>query len=198
MAVKQHFTNDKYDFFEYKGRVKNCTAKALVAKPYYFVMCKLANTYDAKGLRDYFVSNMLVSEGKHIFDVDNEGLKIYNEYIRRRDSRTYLFKKDVDKVCKQLEKMGLTNFWDSVKVESQTHPLLFRLFVGSYISPETMALLYKIRPYVDDWDTKITDTILYPSVAKQIKKLAPFIMVKNVSPFSDYITEVNQDFFTHA
>lgn len=198
LAIKQHFTNDKYDFFEYKGNVKNCTPKSLISKNYYQVICKLSRTYDAKALRDYFVSNMLVFDGKYIFDVDSEGNRVYNDYLRRRDSRTYMFKQDIDRVCHELEKRHLSDFWESIKVESDTtHPLLFRMFVGSYICPETMALLQKINPYIGYWDSNISDELLYPQVSKQLRKYEPFVMVKDVSPFAKIICDTNNSFFNN-
>ena len=188
LAIKMHFTT-RYDFFLYKGKVKSkaCSYEVLLRKNYRGAIYKLSKVYDAKQLRDYFIANMLVNEGSHIFDVDSEGKRIYNDFIRRKDSRVYTYKQDINRVCIELEKLGKTDFWQCLEVGNNRHPLLFRMFVGNYISPETMCILSKFNDYLNTWDLTVQDQMLYPVVAMQIRKLSPFIMIKDTTPFSEYI-----------
>ena len=188
LSIKTHFTSD-YDFFKYRGRIaeKSCSYDVLVKKNYHPLIKKLSRTYSAKELRDYFLSNMLVQEGQYIFDIDSEGKRVYTDFIRRKESRTYIFRQDINRVCMEVSKLKKRHFWDSAEINNGQHPLLFRLFVGSFLSPETMCILYQIKPYLHDWDEQIKETILYPIVANQIKKLSPFIMIKDQTPFTEYI-----------
>lgn len=196
LSIKSHFTNDSYDFFRYRGNVKiKNPEKSLVSKPYFYTITKLSKKYEAKQLRDYFVSNMLVDDGKNIFDVDSEGKRVYDDYLRRKNSRTYLFKTEVTKVANEVKNRNGTHFWDSVNPEQETHPLLFRMFVGSYISPETMALLYKIKSYISIWDGSVKENVLYPMVTNQIKKFEPFVMIKDMTPFMNYISDSEKTVF---
>lgn len=188
LAIKNHFIGD-YDFFKYKGRLNNksCTYGNLLKKTYHGAIKKLSYLYTAKELRDYFVSNMLINEGSYIFDVDAEGKRIYSDYVRRKESRTYIFKQDVNRVCMELEKLKKDDFWCSTEVEDGQHPLLFRMFVGSYLAPETMCILNTIHNYIDEWDKTIDDSLFYPVVSKQIKQLSPFIMLKDYEPFTLHV-----------
>ena len=194
-AIKTHFNSVDYDFFEYKGKLRKnvCTYKNLLKKNYCGAIEKLARTYESTELMDYFVSNMLVLSGKHIFDIDAEGKRVYTDYVRRKESRTYIFKQDVSRICMELEKHDKHLLWDSAIVTDGQHPLLFRMFVGGYISPETMCILYKLQDYISDWDSKISDTIFYPTVVMQISKLAPFIRFKNMDVFQGYIDEISEN-----
>jgi hypothetical protein len=188
LAIKNHFTTD-YDFFKYKGRLKNSvySYENLLKKNYHGAIYKLSKTYDAKHLCGYFVSNMLVQDGKHLFDVDSEGKRIYADFIRRMESRSYIFKQDVNRVCMELNKSKKTDFWDSTHVYEGQHPLLFRMFVGSYLAPETMCILYQMKDFITEWDNKINDPVFYPVVVKQIRKLSPFVNIKNYDVFNEYI-----------
>lgn len=187
-AVKAHFTSD-YDFFAYKGKMrsKTITLEKFAETNYYSVICKLAHEYKAKDLLYYFVSNMLINNGQYIFDVDSEGKRIYNDYLRRKSSRSYTFKQDIHRIYNELDKLNMYDFWDSVKVDDGQHPLLFRMFVGSYLTPETMCILYQIKDFITPWDIEIHDSLFYPVVAKQIRKLSPFIMIKDHKPFISII-----------
>ena len=187
LAVKAHFTSD-YDFFIYKGEMRSkITMEKFAAKNYYPIICKLANTYDSKSLLSYYVSNMLINDGQYMFDIDFEGKRIYNNFIRRKDSREYTFKKDLKNVYDELEKLHKYDFWDSIEITDGQHPLLFSMFIGGHISPETMCILFQVRDYLQQWDKEIKDTIIYPMVSKQIRKLSPFLMIKDHSPYTSFI-----------
>lgn len=194
LAVKAHFTS-KYDFFQYRGRIngKICTFDALMKKPYHGIIRTLSTRYEAKELCDYFVSNMLVDEGKYLFDIDAEGKRIYIDYLRRKESRTYIFKQDIQRVCMELEKLNKKTFWDCVSIENGQHPLLFRMFVGSYLAPESVCLLSKINNFLIDWDSKVSDTMFYPIVSNQLKKLSKFIRIKDTDVFAKYIDEATSE-----
>lgn len=187
LAVKAHFTNMDYDFFEYNGRIRGTTLEKFAAKSYYSVICRLSQQYEGHELIYYYVSNMLYNSGQHIFDIDSDGKRIYNEYVRRKESRTYSFKQEIGKIRDELEKLQLTDFWCSIDVVDGQHPLLLQMFVGGYVSPETMCILFQIKDYISIWDKSIKDALLHPMVAAQIKKYSPFVRIKNHAPFKQII-----------
>ena len=190
LAIRVHFTTEEYDFFERKGAIKNSSYKNLLSKKYHSKIYALSKQFDAKGLRDYFVANMLVEEGIHTFDTDCNGMRIYKEYIKRKEARTYLFKQEVTKVCAELKKREHTSFDDSLKVDRQQFPMLLRMFLGSYVSPETMCILNRFCNYIPTWDKDITDTILYPQVSLQLRKLNPFILIKDIDTYVKHHREI--------
>lgn len=195
LAVRTHFKTEEYDFFEYRGKLnaKSCSFEQLIQKPYYGSMQKLSRMYDSKELCDYFVSNMLISNGTHTFDVDAEGKRVYTDYIRRKESRTYIFKQDINRVCMEIEKINKYDFWDSLNIIEGQHPLLLRMFVGAYLAPESMCILYHVRDYISEWDKLVQDTIVYPSIVMKIKKLSAFVRIKDVNAYQSYIDEANDN-----
>lgn len=192
-AIHAHFTSDSYDFFENKGRIRGASFENLLKKSYYHAIEKLAKKFDAKELRDYFVSNMLSNNGKYIFDCDTEGKRIYTDYIRRKESRKYIFTQDVNRVVMELEKTNAQHFWDSTRIESGQHPMLFRMFVGCFLSPETMCILDKINNFIPEWDNGIDDKMFYPEISFKLKKLSPFIMIKDFSPYIDIVESISEE-----
>jgi hypothetical protein len=71
--------------------------------------------------------------------------------------------------------------------------MLFNLYAGSIIAPETMCILLEMNNFLSKWDKICDDQFLYPVVSRQIKKLKPFIRIKDFSVFDDIIGEVAFD-----
>lgn len=195
LAIKLHFTSD-YDFFQYRGKLpaKTVTFEKLLTKSYYKVMVALSKKYDSRDLCSYFVANALVFDGKYTFDLDAEGKRVFSEFVRRRDSRKYIFREDINRICLELKQQSSNNFWDCIEKSKRTQfPMLFNLYAGSIIAPETMCILLEMNNFLSKWDKICDDQFLYPVVSRQIKKLKPFIRIKDFSVFDDIIGEVAFD-----
>ena len=104
LAIKLHFTNDSYDFFENHGRVKNTRFDNLLSKSYYPVIRKMSSTMTATEIRDYCIANMLVAGGSHIFDIDSTGKRIYLAYLKRKSARKRVFENDLTMLVEDMQK----------------------------------------------------------------------------------------------
>lgn len=197
LSIRAHFTT-KYDFFQYRGKIRGASMESLLKKPYHKVICQLSKRYEAKELVDYFVSNMLIENGTHTFDIDAGGLRVFSEYCRRKSARTYIFTSDIKTVCHAAKDRGAKSFDECLrKPKKSEYPFLLHMFLGGKIHPETMCILRKVldADYVPAWDESINDILVWPDARQLITKYTDFIRIRDFSPMKEiFLTTCSETF----
>lgn len=170
VALKLHFTRDKYDYFKYMGKVRSVNESSFEIRKDVFHFRKLERRYK-DDLTDFYVANM--SQGKGVKWVGDlitiEAEKTYVDWKRHMESITYLFKQDMQTIadsCENVEKAWRTD---------GSHPEVLRLFLGSKVKLESLVLADRILGFHDIWDARITDTVVWPDVSRRMRKYAPFV-----------------------
>lgn len=165
VAIKNHFTNPTYDFFKYNGRTK-ASFKTFEKRPDKYFFYKLA---DRKDKLEYLVANFVSGANNWVGDLVNnaEGERCYRRFIGYRDSLTYQFTIDLDRLLEHFD----SNF---VVISGQHPPLLIKYLQGE-VHLETMVILDSLIGYTKHWNRKISDPIVWPQVSLKIKKFKPFI-----------------------
>lgn len=164
-ALKNHFTTDSYDYIKYNGKVKVNEISFETRKDKY-MFYKLSKHEDPK---TFLIANL--SENSKLwvgdmFSVDNQ-LK-YNEYLRRKQTLTYMFESDIDNL--------LENFDNNFDVPNDGgYPYLLNLLVRKKISKETFIIIQDCVRFFKKWNKQISDPILWPQIAMNCKKLYPFM-----------------------
>lgn len=147
LAVRLHFTNKKYDIFQYKAAVKNCNdltlGKSIQRKR---LIERLAKRFSTPGeVIGYLFPQWLYSDGSSLYDIiDSE-----DNYIRWQKFRTapsYF----VISEC--------ANYELSELFEGEV-PKIIHLIMNGEISIETGVALQKIYGYLDDRDYFIFNRI---------------------------------------
>jgi len=100
-----------------------------------------------------------------LFDPKHE--QVYSSFVKRKESLTYIFKNDIDKL--------LENFDDNFKVDDGDYPYLLKLLVQGKISKETFIIINDCVRFYSKWNKQITDPVLWPKIALNCKKLYPFL-----------------------
>jgi hypothetical protein len=162
VSLKQHFTQEKYDFFKYNGKVKGTVQrfeKLSDAQRYPFK--KLANHRNPLGI---VVSNLIVEPTLWIGNLKEER---YLNWQKKIDSISYFFKNDVKKI----------DFSKDLQVENGCHPNLLVHYFGNNIELETLIILNKISRFFDYWDKNIEDNCMWPISRKLIIKYEPFLNI---------------------
>ena len=98
-----------------------------------------------------------------------EAEKRYVDWKRHMESITYRFKQDMQNItenCKDVAKAWST---------SGDHPEVLRLYLGGKLSIESLILSDRVLKFQDNWDSRISDTIIWPDVSRLMKKYGPFI-----------------------
>lgn len=165
LAVKMHFTQPQYDFFKYNGKV-NANLDSFNRRRDKYHFAKLAKHKDALGylVAQYTAGNFTGWAG----DLFTEEAELsYTYYLGRRQSLTYLFQTDLGK----LEEGFVSKF----KVKDGQHPEALVLFRRGGISIETFTILNDLLNFFQLWDTRIDDTVIWPSIRERCLKYRPFL-----------------------
>jgi hypothetical protein len=163
-AIKNHFTTESYDFFKYNGKVRASEHSFETRKDKYmfYKLSKRDNPLE------YLVAN-LSEDPKlwvgELFDPKHE--QVYASYMKRKESLTYIFKNDIDKL--------LENFDDNFKVDEGDYPYLLKLLVQGKIAKETFIIINDCVRFYSKWNKQIADPVLWPKIALNCKKLYPFL-----------------------
>lgn len=172
LAVKLHFTTDKYDVFETRGNVKG-SREAFEARNDRIIFEKLARKFDKdQELIQYFVAN---------FAYGNEQVAYYNEdatsnfdlWRKRKQAITQIFVNDLATMLTNLENNGiignrLFNFADG------DYPAALNLYVGGKISIETLSIIDDIHPILSAWK-KSPAGMIWENELRRITKLKRFV-----------------------
>jgi len=171
LGLKNHFTNPKYDYFRYHKKTKASITSFNKRKDKYFFE-KSSRKYSDKEVVDFFVSNFVAVDNPQslwIGEIINSGERNYQEWMKRQQSLTYLFKEQSTELFSQAK---LENVFDC----SKGHPILLKTFLKSELAPELMVIYDIIFSYIGKFDKKLLDPV-WETVSLKIKKYKPFIHI---------------------
>ena len=183
LSMKSHFTNPKFDFFKYGGKSRATMTSFNKRKDKYWFE-KTSRKYSDQQVLDFLLSNFVIADNPQnlwIGEIINSGERNYADWMRRKQSLTYLFKE-------QSEKLLSENELETVFDCSKGHPVILKKYLGGEISLETLTIMEKIFSFVRDFDKKLTDPV-WETVSLKIKKYIPFINI-NVYNYKKILKEV--------
>ena len=169
-AIHLHFTSKSYNYFKYNGKT-NVSKDTFLRRNDKYKFHKLSRKYSLDQLRDFFVANFVEGDVQWVGEITGEGGEsIYKQWIKKRDSLTYTFKDDLESV------FGGEKSPDGIiKVPPNDYPKLLKSVMSGDISLETLCILNDLLNFVNMWDKKIDDDIVYPKWKNKIQKYTPFI-----------------------
>lgn len=162
-AIKKHFTDKKYDFFKYNGKVR-ATFDKFQTRPDTYFFAKLAKKKD---LTNFLVSNLLQKPELWVKDLIDDGDEVYLEWKKRIDGLTYTFKTDLSKLNE--------NYFSNFEVKDGQHPFLLKLLLQRQISIETFSILAKTSSAFSVWETEIEDRFVASPLIFRAQRYLPFI-----------------------
>ena len=183
LALKNHFTKDKYDYHKYHGKVR-ATNEAFYKRKDRFWFEKFARQKNDKEVEEFFVSNFIYSTDPGtmwIGEMIKEGEGRYSEWKRKVQSLTYLFKQETENV---FENKKVDDMFDC----SKGHPPILKSYLGGDISLESMVIYDRILGYGKDFNKKLKDPV-WETVSRKIKKYSPFLNI-DVSRYKKILKEV--------
>jgi len=171
LAMKNHFTKDKYDYLKYHGKVR-ATHQAFYKRKDRFWFEKFARNKNDKEIEEFFVSNFIYSsnpETMWIGEMIKEGEGRYTEWKKKVQSLSYIFKEES-------ESLFTNNKVDDVFDCSKGHPIVLKKFLGGSLSIESMVIYDRILGYGKDFDKKLKDPV-WETVSRRVKKYSPFLNI---------------------
>jgi hypothetical protein len=165
LAIRQHFTNKKYDYFKYNGNVRANFVK-FEQNNTKFCFEKLSKFSD---IENFLVSNFIEHGTKvWIGDLvkDSKYKKTYEEWQKRQQSASYMFEREIEKLDDDLDKLIKT---------SGDFPDLFNKLLDTTIKYDTIVIMNEHLGFLKSWEKKIEDTLIYPEYHHMIIKYKPFV-----------------------
>lgn len=174
VSLKLHFTNDKYDYFTFRGKCRASETSFEKRKDRYFFK-KVVTKFKQPELIEYFVSNFILDGNAWVGSmVRDAGEKNYQEWKRKMESLHYTFSCDVDFLLSEVDD------FEQLFVVDNTHPPLLKYYLGKKITLETLVILNKILNFISDFDSKITEPFVWQDVKRTVIKYSPFIDINLV------------------
>ena len=183
LSLKNHFTKDHYDYHKYRGKTR-ATVQAFYKRKDRFWFEKFARQKNDKEVEEFFVSNFIYSTDPAtmwIGEMIKEGEGRYQEWKKKTQSLSYIFKEEVE------------NVFDNKKIDdmfdcSKGHPPILKSYLGGDISLESMVIYDRILGYGKDFDKRLKDPV-WETVSRKIKKYSPFLNI-DVSRYKKILKEV--------
>ena len=184
LSMKSHFTNPKYDFFKYGGKSRATMASFNKRKDKYWFE-KTSRKYSDQQILDFLLANFVITDNPQnlwIGEIINSGERNYADWMRRKQSLTYLFKEQSNEL---LSNNDLNEVFNCSK---NKHPVVLKKYLGGEISLETLTILENVFSFLKNFDKKLKDPV-WESVSMKIKKYIPFINI-NVFHYKKILKEV--------
>ena len=174
--MKQHFTNPKFDFFQYDGKVKASEKKYQERTDFYFFET-MARKLTSQEVKEYMLASFVSSEDTSkvwIGDIQRSGKDKWLAWQKQIQSLEYLVGQDLDRLVLLLEEEGHT-FNDLFETVGG-HPPSLRLYIKRRISLETLVILDMVLGFTKQWDKAFHDP-LWEAISFKIKKYKPFLSI---------------------
>tara|TARA_B100000902_G_C27257779_1_gene888895 strand:- start:919 stop:1515 length:597 start_codon:yes stop_codon:yes gene_type:complete len=182
LAMKNHFTKDKYDYHKYCGRSRASLQSFYKRKDRYFFE-KMSRAHPDKEIEDYFVANFASCKDPEtlwIGEIIKEGDSNFTRWKKKVQSLSYTFKEDADVLFdREVDKVFDCN---------NGHPHILKSYLGGYTTLETLVICDRILGYVKNFDKKLNDPV-WQTVSRRIKKYTPFLNI-NVPHYKKVLREV--------
>ena len=183
LSLKNHFTNPKYDFFKYGAKTRASLTSFNKRKDKYWFE-KTSRKYNDKEVVDFLVSNFVAVDtpgNLWIGEIINSGERTYQEWMRRQQSLTYLFKEQSSELFLE------TKLEDALNC-SKGHPPVLKKFLSGKICLETLVIYDKIFLFGKTFDKQLLDPV-WETVSLKIKKYNPFLNI-DVFQFKKILREL--------
>jgi len=184
LSLKSHFTNRNYDYFKYNKKVRATLTSFNRRKDKYFFE-RTSRKLSDKEIVDFLVSNFVASDNPQnvwIGEIINSGERTYQEWMKRQQSLTYLFKEQSNELFSQ------TKLEDALKC-SKGHPPILKSFLGGKICLETLVIYERIFQFSKRFDQKLLDPV-WETVSLKIKKYSPFLINIDIFQYKRILREI--------
>lgn len=173
LAIKLHFTTDKFNVFENRGNVKG-TREAFNARNDRYIFEKLALKHsDDKQIIQFFVSNFAYGNDTAIY-AGQEAEDNFLQWNKRKQSITKIFVDDLAALLtyvevNRLKHSAIFNF------TQDEYPIALKMFIGSKITIETLHIIDDCNDIIDEWNQNVSVKYIWDNEIRRIKKLTGFV-----------------------
>ena len=174
IALKKHFTTERYDYHKYYGKV-NASKDSFEKRKDKFFFEKISRHRDPHGL---MLANFLKLDDIWVKNLTgDEATERYNQWLGKLQS----ISRSVENELSVLDEDFDSNF----KVLDGRHPNILKLYLADKLSIETFIIIYDLVGCETYWNNKFKNDFIWNEVKKKIKKVRPFLVydktkIKNI------------------
>ena len=170
LALKAHFTQEKYDYVKYQGKVRT-SIDNFESRRDKFQFQKLSKKYNAQDLQDLIISNLLAGRTWIGEFLDDEAHDAFVAYTKRKQSLMYMFKNEIEKLFE-----GTENPSSVFQNQTNQYPKLLEQYMAGCFSLESMVILNTLTQFAGRFDERLGKTdILWSSLRLKVIKLETFV-----------------------
>lgn len=179
LAVKLHFTQEKYNFFSGSGKAK-IGEEAFNRRKDKFKFHRLARNIPDDEVVPFLVANFLENGDCWTQNLlEEEARSAYNKHRKITQAMTEYYRNDLAKFPKDPKQIN-----EMFAVHNGGHPKLLTMYLQGDILLETMVILNNVFQFLSKWDKEITEDVIYPKISRKIRKYGSFLEV-NVAKYKD-------------
>lgn len=172
MAVKLHFTTNKYNVFNNRGHVKGAR-DTFYNRNDRFIFERLSRKYATeRDLIQFYVANFAYNNPEVVYS-QSDGETNLVTWNKRKQSISQVFENDLHNIILHLEKEGLTEKCLYDFIGGNSMPELLKLFLGGFVTIETMVILDSFESYIAKWSDKLN--LLFDEECRRIDKCKGFV-----------------------
>ncbi|AEC53020.1 loader of gp41 DNA helicase [Synechococcus phage S-CRM01] len=181
LAMKQHFSNEKFDYFQYDGKV-NAKETTYQDRSDFWFFETLARKHTPKETEEFMLATFANAEDPSkvwIGEIQRNGKANWLVWQKRQQSLQYTISQDLDRLVDYLATSG--NSFNHLFKTVGGHPALLKFYIKRQICVETLIVLDMILGFMVSWDRDLKDA-LWKSVSFKIRKYRPFLSI-NKEPY---------------
>jgi len=171
LALKNHFTKPKYDYFKYAGKSRASGESFNKRKDKYWFE-RISRQKNDEEIKNFFLSNFIGNDNPQamwIGEIIREGDSCYKEWMKRQQSLSYMFKQESEDMLSE-------NNLEQVLDASKQHPVILKKFLSGKISIETFTIWDRIFLFRNNFDKQLLDPV-WEIVSLKIQKYSPFLNI---------------------
>jgi len=171
LALKNHFSKPKYDYFKYAGKSRASVESFNKRKDKYWFE-RISRQKNDEEIKSFYISNLVYYDNPAniwIGEMIREGENTYQQWVKRQQSLKYLF-------TQESQDMLSEGNLDEVLDASKQHPIILKKFLSGKISIETFTIYDKIFLFRNNFDKKLLDPV-WEIVSLKIQKYSPFLNI---------------------
>lgn len=184
LAMKLHFTPGTYDYQRYYGKTPLKVETYETRRDKWFFH-KLSKKYPQKDTLEFFLAvNFFHRPVVWVRDLlMEESHEVYLQYLKVKESLEYVIDQDLNVILAECP-----DFKECLrKPKDGPYPPLLDMAFQDRIHRETLIVLDQAIRLFPVWNTKITDTIIYPVFAHKCIRYASFLELPDMKIFRAWL-----------
>jgi T4 gene Gp59 loader of gp41 DNA helicase len=170
LAIKNHFTQPKYDYFRYNGKM-NIKKETFDARRDRIIFQMMAKKIPSDNVEDVILSNILADNLYAVNYIHEDGQEVFRQYQKYMQSITYNFSNELDNALTAVDGDVRKLF----KKSSNGYPEIVNLHYQHVVSLQTIVILDYFIQFLKKFEDLNGDYI-WDKFLMKVRKYAPFVL----------------------